>query len=91
MSLSTKVHQARQGIIERFQNGNISKAIAISTFLFPTSRLLNGRFLTGPLCLLPILEMPGGYRQWQKVGCHVKKKAKAFTILAPSSIKNKAE
>jgi len=32
-----------------------------------------------------------GYRQWQKVGCHVKKKAKAFTILAPSSIKNKAE
>jgi len=66
MSLSTKVHQARQGIIERFQNGNISKAIAISTFLFPTSRLLNGRFLTGPLCLLPILEMPGAIGNGKK-------------------------
>ena len=73
MSLSPKIHQALQGIIEKFKMEIFLKPLLFLPFLFPTYRLLNGPFLTGPLCLLPGLEAPEAIGNCRKLAVMSKK------------------
>ena len=76
MSLSPKIHQALQGIIEKFQNGNIPKAIAISTFPIPNIPAAKWSLPNRTLMFIAGTRDARGYRQWQKVGRYVKKRLK---------------
>ena len=75
----------------KIQNGNIPEAIAISTFPIPNIPAAKWSLLNRTFMFIAGARGARGYRQWQEVGRYVKKKAKAFTVLAPRLIKNKAE
>jgi hypothetical protein len=76
MSLSPKIHQALQSIIERFQNGNIPKAIAISTFPIPNIPAAKWSLLNRTLMFIANTGDARGYRQLQEVSRYVKKRLK---------------
>ncbi len=80
MSLFTKIHQALQGIIARFKNGDIPKAVAISTFPVPNIPAVKWSLFDRTLMFIADTGDAGGYRQWQAVGRYVQKEAKAFTV-----------
>lgn len=86
-----KVHQALEGVLERFKSGDLPEVIALAvypTFDIPSSRwsLLN-RILT----IMSGTNDARGFRQWKEVGRYVKKGAKAFCILAPKMRKIRRE
>lgn len=73
MSLSPKIHQALQGIIEKFQNGNIPKAIAFSTFPIPNIPAAKWSLLNRTFMFIAGARGARGYRQLQEVSRYVKK------------------
>lgn len=82
-----KVKQALEGVLKRFESGDIPEAIAYSTFPIydiPSSRW---SLLNRILMWIAGTQDARGYRQWKRVGRFVKKGAKSFTILAPRLVK----
>lgn len=89
--VNEKVRQALESIVQRFKNGDIPEVIAYSTF--PISKIPSARWslLNRMLMFIAGTNDARGFRQWQEAGRHVKKGAKAFSILAPRFIKKQTE
>lgn len=85
--MNEKVKIALEGILKRFESGDIPEVIALSTF--PTYDIPSARWslLNRMLMLIAGTRDARGYRQWEKVGRYVKKGARAFNILAPRLVK----
>jgi len=86
-----KVKQTLESIVASFERGDIPWAIALSTFPIPDIPAAKWSLLNRILMSLAGTQDARGYRQWQGVGRHVKKRAKAFTILAPRFVKRESE
>jgi hypothetical protein len=86
-----KVKQALQSILDRFEAGDIPKAIAYSTFPIPDIPAAKWSLLNRTLMFIAGTQDARGFRQWKEVNRYVKKGAKAFVILAPRFIKKGAE
>jgi len=85
--MNEKVKAALQSIVERFKNGDIPEVIAHSTFPISNIPAVKWSLLNRILMVLAETNDARGFRQWQSVGRHVKRGARAFTILAPRFIK----
>ena len=85
--MSEKARQALQSIIQSFENGDIPEVIAYSTFPIPNIPAAKWSLLNRMLMFIAGTSDARGFRQWQEVRRHVKKGAKAFTILAPRFLK----
>ena len=81
--MNTNVKQVLTGILDRFKNEDIPKAVAYSMFPIPDIPSAKWSMLNRTLMFLAGTQDGRGYRQWQKVNRHVKKGAKAFHILVP--------
>lgn len=81
--MNEKVKQALEGILQRFETGDIPEVIAYTTF--PVYDVPSARWslLNRILMWLAGTADARGIRQWNKVGRKVKKGAKSFAILAP--------
>lgn len=90
MRRTTIIRQALQELIEMFASGKLPEAVAL-TVIKPAGDRPSDRWSLGNrlLMLLAGTEDARGYRQWQKVGRHVKKGSKAFYIFAPVFDKRK--
>ncbi len=89
--MNEKVKQALENILQRFQNGDLPEIIAYSTFPIHDIPASKWSLLNRMLMFMAGTCDARGYRQWQKVGRHVKKGSKSFTILAPRFIKKQTE
>ena len=89
--MNEKVKQALESILKRFKNGDIPEVIAYSTFPIPNIPASKWSLLNRMLMFIAGTNDARGFRQWQQVGRHVRKGAKAFTILAPRFVKKQAE
>ena len=85
--MNEKVKDALQSIVKRFENGDIPEVIAYSTFPIPNIPAAKWSLLNRMLMFIAGTSDARGFRQWQEVRRHVKKGAKAFTILAPRFLK----
>ena len=88
--MNEKVNQALEGILARFESGEIPEAIAYS--IFPGADIPSAKWslMNRILMYASGTRDARGFRQWNKVGRHVKKGAKAFHILAPRIVKKKS-
>jgi len=89
--MNEKVKTTLQSIVQRFEKGDIPEVIAYSMFPIPNIPAARWSLLNRTLMVLAGTNDARGFRQWKTVGRHVKKGAKAFTILAPRLIKKQAE
>jgi len=89
--VNERVKEALQGIVQRFKNGDIPQVIAYSTFPIPNIPAAKWSLLNRMLMFIAGTSDARGFRQWKEVKRHVKKGAKAFTILAPRLIKRQSE
>jgi len=86
MTLTDKAREALNRLLEMFRTGDLPAAVvrtvirAKTGYERPSDRWSLGNRL---LMYLAGTEDARGYRQWEEVGRHVKKGAKAFYILAP--------
>jgi len=71
------------GILTKFESGDIPKAVAISTFPMPDMPSSNWSFLNRLIMYLSGTTDARGFRQWQQVGRSVKGGSKAFYIMVP--------
>ena len=85
--MNEKARQALQSIIQSFENGDIPEVFAYSTFPIPNIPAAQWSLLNRMLMFIAGTSDARGFRQWQEVRRHVKKGAKAFTILAPRFLK----
>lgn len=89
--MNQKVKQALESILQKFKNGDLPEVIAYSKFPIPNIPAAKWSLLNRMLMFLAGTSDARGFRQWQRVGRHVKKGGKGFTILAPRFIKKQAE
>lgn len=89
--MNEKVQTALRSIVERFENGDIPEAIAFSTFPIPDIPAAKWSLLNRTLMFISGTKDARGFRQWKAAGRHVKKGAKAITILAPRFIKKESK
>jgi len=89
--VNEKVQTALRSIVERFESGDIPEAIAFSTFPIADIPAAKWSLLNRTLMFIAGTQDARGFRQWKVVGRHVKKGAKAITILAPRFIKKESE
>ncbi len=89
--MNEKVKEALQAIVQKFKEGDIPEVIAYSTFPIPNIPAAKWSLLNRMLMFIAGTSDARGFRQWQKVGRHVKKGAKSFAILAPRFIKKQTE
>jgi hypothetical protein len=83
-SINNSASNAVQKILEAFENGNIPKAIAYSTFNPPSN--IPAYKWTPKNRALAFLQGTGdarGFNQWKEAGRYVKKGAKSIYILGP--------
>ena len=85
--MNEKVKSALEGILRRFESGDIPEAIAYSTFPLYDIPSARWSLLNRILMFIAGTKDARGFRQWRQVGRHVKKGARSFTILAPRMIK----
>ena len=81
--MKEKVRQVLASIIERFKTGDIPKAIALSMFPIPNIPAHKWSLLNRTLMFISGTQDARGFRQWNSAGRKVKKRTKAFYILAP--------
>lgn len=82
-----KVRQALEGVLKKFESGNIPEAIAYSTFPIYDIPSARWSLLNRILMFIAGTQDARGYRQWEEVGRYVKKGAKSFSILAPRLVR----
>lgn len=85
--MNEKVNQVLEGILARFESGEIPEAIAYS--VFPGADIPSAKWSLVNRILMWIsgTKDARGIKQWNRVGRVVKKGAKSFTILAPRLVK----
>ena len=81
--MNEKVKQALESILQRFKDGDIPEAIALSSF--PVSNIPAARWslLNRTLMVLAGTRDARGIKQWNRAGRSVKKGSRSFSILAP--------
>ena len=81
--MSDRIKSVLDGILTKFETGDIPEAVAVSTF--PMDDLPSSRwsFLNRLIMHLSGTMDARGFRQWQQVGRNVKGRAKAFYIVVP--------
>jgi len=88
--MNEKVKQAIEGILLRFESGEIPEAIAYS--VFPGADIPSAKWslMNRILMIVSGTRDARGFRQWNEVGRYIKEGAKAFYILAPRLVKKKS-
>lgn len=84
-----KIRSALEGVLARFESGNIPEAISLAMFPRFDIPAAKWSLLNRLLVVIHGTEDARGFRQWQETGRHVRKGAKAFYITAPSIRKRK--
>ena len=87
----TKVKQTLSHLLERFRNGDIPQAVAMSVFPPSDIPATNWSLLNRTIMVINGTHDARGFNQWQKAGRKVKKGAKGFYILAPKMKKVELE
>jgi hypothetical protein len=90
-AMTAIIEKAVQGILTRFESGDIPEAIAYS--LFPTPNIPSSEWslLNRMLMYLGDTVDARGIRQWNRIGRRVKKGSKAIYILVPRMVKKKTD
>ena len=78
-----KVKQTLKVILDKFQNGGIPEAVAVSIFSIPKLPCSKWSLLNRTLVFLSGTMDARGFRQWQQANRFVKKGSKALYILVP--------
>jgi antirestriction protein ArdC len=89
--MTEKVQVALTSIIEKFESGAVPEAIAFSIFPMADIPAAKWSLMNRVLLFIAGTEDARGFRQWEDVGRHVKRGAKAITILAPRFVRKKSE
>lgn len=89
--MSTKINQTLSGILEIFKSGQIPEAVSYAAFPPFDIPSEEWSYLNRIIMWMNGTRDARGYRQWMKVGRHVKKGATAFHIFAPRMRKEKNE
>lgn len=89
--MNTKVKEVLEGIFNRFQSGDIPKAIAHSMFPIPDIPSCKWSLCNRTIMFLSGTQDARGFRQWHQANRYVKKGAKAFYILVPMIYKKDRE
>ena len=76
--MSDRIREVLDGILSKFENGDIPQALAISTFPSDDLPSSNWSFLNKLIMCLSGTVDARGFRQWQEVGRSVKGGSKAF-------------
>ena len=82
--MSNRIKEVLNGILVKFESGDIPKAVAISTFPMDDMPSSNWSFLNRLIMCLSGTADARGFRQWQQVGRSVKGGSKALYIMIPS-------
>jgi hypothetical protein len=84
-----QAEEALRSVLELFESGEVPERIAQTVIARQTgtSPMVNWSLGNQLLAILAGTNDARGYRQWQDTGRHVRKGAKAFYILAPSTRK----
>lgn len=89
--MSTKINETLNGILEIFKSGQIPEAVSYAAFPPFDIPSEHWSYLNRIIMWMSGTHDARGYRQWMKVGRHVKKGATAFYIFAPRLKKEKKE
>ena len=89
--MSTKINETLSGILEIFKSGQIPEAVSYAAFPHFDIPSEQWSYLNRIIMWMNGTYDARGYRQWTKVGRHVKKGAVAFHIFAPRFQKDKKE
>lgn len=81
--MSERINQVLEGIVERFKNGDIPQAVALSMFPIPNVPAANWSLLNRTLMFFSGTQDARGFKQWSAVGRRIKKGARAIHILGP--------
>ena len=81
--MSEKITQVLGGIVERFKNGDIPQAVALSMFPIPNVPAAKWSLLNRTLMFFSGTHDARGFKQWNAAGRRIKKGARAVHILAP--------
>ena len=89
--MTNRIKEVLDGILTKFESGDIPKAVAISTF--PMNDMPSSRwsFLNRLIMYLSGTVDARGFRQWQQVGRSVKGGSKAFYIMVPRITRKETE
>jgi len=85
--MSNKVNAILENILERFENGDIPRAVSYSVFPISSIPSAQWSFLNRLIMCLSGTADARGIRQWNSVGRTVKRGSKAIYILVPRMIK----
>ncbi len=88
--MNEKVKQALEGILGRFESGEIPEAIAYSVFPGVDIPSAKWSLMNRILMYFSGTRDARGFHQWKEVGRWVKEGAKAFHILAPRIVKKES-
>lgn len=81
--MNKKIKTVLNDILTTFESGDIPAAVAVASFPIPDIPSMNWSFFNRTIQFLSGTCDSRGYRQWLKVGRHVKKGASAIYILVP--------
>jgi len=81
--MSNQIKEVLDGILAKFESGDIPKAVAISTFPVDDMPSSNWSFLNRLIMILEGTADARGFRQWQQVGRSANGGSKAFYIMVP--------
>ena len=85
--MSERIKSALNGIIERFESGDIPKVVAYTTFPLANIPSEKWSFLNRLLMVSAGTMDARGFRQWEKVKRQVKGGRKAFHIITPIMVR----
>jgi hypothetical protein len=90
-SMSERIKAALNGIIEKFENGDIPEAIAYTTFPMANVPSEKWSFLNRLLMVCAGTLDARGFRQWEKVKRQIKGGRKAFYIITPIRVRKEKQ
>ena len=89
--MSNRIKEVLDGILAKFESGDIPKAVAISTFPMDDLPSSKWSFLNRLIMCLSGTADARGFRQWQQVGRSVKGGSKALYIMVPRMTSRETE
>ncbi len=84
-----RVRETLDGIVAAFERGDVPSAIRKATFPAPNIPMARWSLSNRVIAMMRGTGDARGFRQWEAVGRHVKKGARAFSILGPRLVKDK--
>jgi hypothetical protein len=79
--MSNRIKEVLEGILAKFESGDIPKAVTISSFPMDDMPSSNWSFLNKLIMYLEGTMDARCFRQWQQIGRSVKGGSKAFYII----------